>query len=220
MSAPQSLRHVASAVQHAEALADEAEDLGNAQLAERLRIRAAEVNRVLDRALQLADDVAPLRETRARAHLVLSSIYSDCTQRILGMLPADQASRLTPGGSLDVVERVRFRLRTIADGHGKLRDVRGLLERALFTYDATVDAYLVVCADAQSTKDQAIVESQALRLELERAKGTLLTAAEPQSDAWQRIKARAVRTKRARWLDDARARFLFADAITPLAPPP
>ncbi|MCC7109844.1 MAG: hypothetical protein IT382_11185 [Deltaproteobacteria bacterium] len=32
-------------------------------------------------------------------------------------------------------------------------------------------------------------------------------------EAWQRIKRRAVRTKRARWLDEAKARRLLGDVF-------
>jgi len=218
MTTLHALRHVSSAVRHAEGLADEAEDLSDLPLATRLRARARSVTEDLDAAVQSIDEVPPTRDARALAHHVLNAVYSDVTLHLERLLDPELASRLSPGGNLDVSERVRFRLRHLAltdASTEELLDVRALLERALFTYDCAVDAYLLACAVAQSKKDRAIVKSQALRLELERAKHALLVRALPKSDTWQRIKRRTVRTKRARWLDEAKAQRLLADAFAP-----
>lgn len=199
-----SLHHVAAAIQHAEHLADEADDLGQADLARRLRALAGLVARDLEQAVRLLDDVEPARDARLLAHHSLAAVYGEATLRLDGALPKAHLALLTPGGHLDVVERVRYRLRRLdarADDEGPAADVRDDLDRALHAYDTTVDAYLFACAEAQAKKDAVIVESQALRLELERAKHRLLTTAETGSDAWKRIKRRAVRTKRARFVD-------------------
>lgn len=208
------LRHVSSAVHHAEALADEADDLCVVELSARLRARAASVEADLEAAVRAVDGVAPLREARARSHGMLLAVYGEVTHEIERLFAPEEASKLSPGGNLDVAERLRFRLRHLPQtGADALLDVRVLLERALFDYDNAVDAYLIGCADAQSKKDRAIVKSQALRMELERAKHTLLVRAEPKTAAWVRIKRRTVRTKRARWLDEAKAQRLLAVAL-------
>jgi hypothetical protein len=221
MTTLHALRHVSSAVHHAEALADEAEDLGNLALAARLRERAAAVAADLEAAVQAIDDVTPARDQRARAHLSLNSVYGEVTLRLEQIFAPEVASRLSPGGHLDVAERARFRQRHLpprpasphAGAEEALEDLRALLERALFSYDAAVDDYLLACADAQSKKDRVIVKSQALRVELERAKQGLLIQAPVDSDVYKRIRRRTVRTKRARWLDEAKAQRLLADAF-------
>lgn len=211
------LQHVAAAVRHAEHLADEADDLELTDLARRLRALAALVARDLDEAVRLLDDVEPAREARALAHDALSSVYGETTLRLDADLPKAQVALLSPGGHLDVVERVRYRLRRLearGDDIGVAAEVRTDLERALFAYDTTVDAYLMACAQAQAKKDAAVVESQALRLELEKAKHRLLAKAAAGSDAWKRIKRRPVRTKRARFVDHEVVRTLLAAAAT------
>ena len=214
MATLHALRHVSSAIHHAEGLADEADDLGVAELATRLRAHGRVVLDDLEQACRAIDDVEPARLGRERSHEVLTAVYNDVTLQIERLLSPEQSSRLSPGGHLDVVERARYRLRRMPErGDSAYLDVRALLERAVFHYDTAVDGYLSGCADAQTKKDRALVMSQALRLELERAKHTLLVRAEPQSDAWRRIKRRTVRTKRARWLDDAKAQRLLASAL-------
>lgn len=215
MTTLHALRHVSSAVHHAEALADEACDLGATPLGNRLRERATAVAADLEAAVQAIDDVAPARDARAREHLMLNTVYNEVTLRLEQIFPPEQASRLSPGGHLDVAERARFRLRHLPppDGNEALEEVRALLERALFSYDAAVDVYLLACAEAQSKKDRVIVKSQALRVELERAKHGLLVQAPVDSDIYRRIRRRTVRTKRARWLDEAKAQRLLADAF-------
>jgi hypothetical protein len=208
------LRHVSNAVHQAEALAGEADDLGATQLALRLRASAAEVATELEAAVQAVDDVGPASEARKRTHEMLSVAYSEVTLRIEQATSPEDSSRLSPGGHLDVVERVRYRLRQLRDESSEeLRDVRALLERALFAYDSSIDDYLMACAAAQTKKDCALVKSQALRIELERAKHGLLMHAPTGSDSYKRIKRLTVRTKRARWLDDAKAARLLENAI-------
>lgn len=209
------LRHVSNAVHQAEALAGEAEDLGNRELAARLRARAAEVAADLEAAVQAVDDVGPSSDARKRTHEMLSIAYCEVTMRIEQAKTPEDSSRLSPGGHLDVVERARYRLRQLRDDDADedMRDARAMLERALFSYDASVDAYLIACADAQSKKDCALVKSQALRVELERAKHGLLLQAPAGSDVYKRIKKLTVRTKRARWLDEAKAARLLENAI-------
>lgn len=215
MTTLHALRHVSSAVHHAEALADEADDLGAQVLALRLRERGVEVAKDLENAVQSIDDVGPTSELRKRAHEMLNAVYAEVTLRLEEVFDPVSASRLSPGGHLDVAERARFRLRHLpTEGSEGLLDARALLERALFEYDATVDTYLMACADAQSKKDRAIIRSQALRLELERAKHGLLVQAPAGSDAHKRIKRRTVRTKRARWLDEAKAQRLLSEVFT------
>ena len=80
------------------------------------------------------------------------------------------------------------------------RDVQGRLTRGLDAYNKCVDDYLLASARARERADEAVASAQLLRIDLERAKRRLLTLAPVGSDAWRRIKRRAVRTKKPRWL--------------------
>jgi hypothetical protein len=211
MTSLKSLRHVSAAIHHAELFADEAEDLGEKEVAVYLRERAAQLGAQLESALAAIDDVEPLRLARQRAHVTLAGAFHESTVTLERILPQDQVMRLLSGGHLDVVERVRFRLRNLPRD---VDDVRALLERALFAYDSAVDLYLLTCGEAQGRKERVIVESQALRLELERTKQRLLLRAGDDSAAYKRIKRRAVRTKRPRWVNEARARTLLQNMLT------
>lgn len=214
MTMLQALRHVSSAIRHAEILADEAEDLEDQALAARLRERARELAVDLERAVEVIDEVEPARAARAVAHDTLGALYNDITMRLEQRLSPERASRLSPGGHLDVVERARFRFRHLAPlTEQPLVALREELGAALGRYDAAVDCYLIVCADGQAIKDRVVIKSQALRLELERAKQRLLMTAPAGGEAWRRIKRRAVRTKRARWLDEAKARGLLGEVF-------
>lgn len=204
-----SLKHVSSAIEHAERLADEAEELGLSSLANALSDRSRALARKLDDALLAHERVPPAREARIKSHLALSDRYAELSYELGRALPPEEASRLTPGSHLDVAERARYRLRHLVAAHSDLSPLAARLQASLCAYDRAVDAYLHASADAAFTKERALGDSQEFRLGLERAKLTLLNAAETGSDAWRRIKRRAVRTRPARAL-------LTAPASTPL----
>lgn len=200
------LRHVETAIRHAESLAEEAESLDADQLAARLSDAARRLAEELAEASSMLDLVEPARASRALAHRSLQSLYNDITCQIEERGCPKTLARLTPGGHLDVVERTRYRVRRLceADDPALLR-MRDQIERGLLAYETCVDAYLLTSGEAQLKRDGVIAKSQLLRVTLERAKCHLLTLAPAGTAQWQRIKRRAVRTKRPRWLsrDDA-----------------
>ena len=148
MSTLQSLKHVATAVRHAEVLADEAQDLDQTELALRLRGRGESLAIDVEDAVAAHDLVAPMREARLRAHAQLDAAYADTTVRLAALMGPDELSRLSPGGYLDVVERARFRSRRLESrGDDRIDRIHDDLQRMLERYDAAVDAYLISCAD-------------------------------------------------------------------------
>lgn len=196
-----SLRHVETAIRHAETLAEEAEALGAVQLSKRLAESALNLAQDLEEASAVLDLVEPARESRGLAHRSLQSLYNDVTCQIEERGCPKTLARLTPGGYLDVVERTRYRVRRLSEAEEPaLLRMRDQIERALLAYETCVDAYLLTAGDAQVKRDGVIAKSQLLRVSLERAKCHLLTLAPAGSPQWQRIKRRAVRTKRPRWL--------------------
>lgn len=196
-----SLRHVSTALSHADAFADEAEELGKDELSRKLRTRRKVLSLLLDAALAAAERAPGLREARVIGHHELTHLYDDVTSVIDDALPADSAARLSPGGYLDVAERVRYRIRRLLVPQDAVEErVANELARGLAAYELCVDAYLLAIADARGLAERAIHESQRLRVELERTKRHLLTLAPVGGDAWRRIKRRAVRTKKPRWL--------------------
>jgi hypothetical protein len=197
----QALRHVETAIRHAESLAEEARDLREPALADPLEAAARELSAELEAACQALEEVEPAREARQLAHRALQSLYDDASLRIEERGDPRELARLTPGGYLDVSERIRFRLRRLEqESEPELLRLRDELERGLLAYETCVDAYLLAAGRAQVMKDGAVAQSQVFRLALERAKARLLTLAPAGSPTWQRIKRRTVRTKRPHWL--------------------
>lgn len=195
------LKHVSSAIEHAERFADEAEELGQLELAKGLLYRARILSQRLDEALLAHEKIGPAREARQRAHLALSNQYAEMTLEIESQLPAVLAARLIPGSHLDVAERARFRLRHMMEMDKQLAPLSAKLQAALCLYERAVDAYLIAAGESAHAKERALTDSQTFRLALERTKWKLLNQAEVGSEAWKRIKRRTVRTKRARWLE-------------------
>jgi hypothetical protein len=196
-----SLRHVQTAVGHADALADEAEGLLRPELAQKLRARARALAALLDAALAANERVPESREGRVLGHHELTSLYDDVTSVIDDALRPEAAARLSPGAYLDVAERARFRVRRLSAPTCDVEArVARELQRGVEAYETCVDAYLLATADARGLGERAVAESQLLRVELERAKRHLLTVAPVGSESWRRIKRRAVRTKKPRWL--------------------
>lgn len=195
------LRHVETAICHAESLAEEASSLDAAHLARRLSEASSRLSEELAEAVALLDLIEPARDSRGLAHRSLQSLYNDITCQIEERGCPLTLARLTPGGHLDVVERMRYRVRRLSEADDpELLRMRDQIERALLAYETCVDAYLLTAGEAVMKRDGVIAKSQLLRVTLERAKCHLLTVAPAGSAQWQRIKRRAVRTKRPRWL--------------------
>lgn len=196
---------VSNAIRHASALAREAEELGDDALARALRERAERLSGRLEEALSALGRIEPAKEARVLAHGSLASVLGECCAELEEILDPEDALRLLPAGRLDAAERARFLLRRLdaVPTSGTSRAVEERLSRALFAYEACVDAYLLACAEARARKEGVIAESQVLRLDLERAKRTLLALAPAGSPRWRRIQARCVRTKPAAWLRGA-----------------
>lgn len=212
------LHAVSNAIHLAELLADEAEELGSNRLSRRLRRRSQRLTAALDQALGSREAVEPARRRRQKAHAALATIFADTTLKLQERGPGIDVALVSNGPHLDVAERVRFRLRRLRDEppNRSLDDVARVLADGLCEYEGSVDAYLVAAAEAAAAEEAAVLQSQAVRQYLERAKAHLLTRAEPGSDAFTRIRRRPVRTKRPLWLDVGGASALawFADEDT------
>ena len=196
-----SLKHVSTAIEHAERFAEEAEELGQMEMAKGLLYRARILSQRLNEALMAHEKIGPAREARQRAHLALSNQYAEMTLEIETQLPVALAARLNPGSHLDVAERARFRLRHLMGMDKSFAHLSAKLQAALCLYEKAVDAYLIAAGESAHAKEAALTDSQTFRVALERTKLQLLNRAEVGSAAWKRIKRRTVRTKRARFLN-------------------
>ena len=197
------LRFVANAIRHAEAFADEAEDIGRLSFAARLNRLAQTLTHALDAALAQEDAIEPRRLARNHAHQALTALWNETTLQLRGLLGAERAAALDPGAYLDVVDRTRFLLKKLHEANVQSTlPLQKRLQRGLDRYDAAVVDYLEGCAQLSAAQEAAIAESQIARVKLEQAKAHLLSQVPVGSDAAKRIRARAVRTKRARWIDE------------------
>ncbi|MFZ9886621.1 MAG: hypothetical protein ACO3JL_03870 [Myxococcota bacterium] len=195
------LRHVESALEHCAVLVTEARSLGATALAHKLEDQGHFVEEALRSAEAALDEVEPARRARQLAHHALESLYNETSSRLEELGCSKTLARLAPGGQLDVVERMRYRLRRLMHSDEavfvRLRDE---VERGLLAYETCVDVYLLAAGEARLFREQAVSASQLLRLALERAKRQLLTLASPGSEVWLRVRRRCVRTKPPRWL--------------------
>lgn len=195
------LRHVESALEHCAVLVTEAYSLGATSLANKLEDQGHFVEEALRAAEAAFDEVEPARRARQLAHHALESLYNETSSRLEELGCSKTLARLAPGGQLDVVERMRYRLRRLltCDETVFVR-LRDEVERGLLAYETCVDVYLLAAGEARLCREQAVSSSQLLRLSLERAKRQLLTLAPPGSEQWLRLRRRCVRTKPPRWL--------------------
>ena len=218
MNSIHALRFVSAAIRHAECLADEALDLKQDPLAERLAAKARALAEELEETVATGEALSGRRDERQEAWRALADAYAKNSLDLEARLPRDLVASASPGGVLDVVDRARFRLQRLA--RSERADVEPFtldLARALRRHDDAVEVYLECSAIARERRDRVVVKSQALRLELEHAKQALLARAPVGSEAEARIRRRAVRTKRARWIDEARARDLLDLAPLPIS---
>jgi hypothetical protein len=206
----EALSHAANAVRHAEALADEAEEAGLDRAAARLRQLGLRTAELLDNVLSLEDQLRPAREARLTTRTYLTSAYKEASLRLDHALGADDAAAFAPGAVLDVAERSRFRVRRLRahlEAHPedteRLDGTLARLEHRLLTYERAVDRYLEVSGQLTFLKDKTLRESHLLRCRLEEAKTQLLARLPPDCAAYKRVRGRAVRTRRARWIDAA-----------------
>ncbi len=131
---------------------------------------------------------------------MLQGAYDDATRRLRSALGAKKTMKLCPGGLLDVAERTRFRIRALdATANDSAIRIREALACALERYETTVDAYFSAYCDSLAFRHEAVHVGQVSRKKLEQAKCHLLTKATPGSEAYQRIKRRAVRTRPPTW---------------------
>lgn len=213
----QSLRFVANAISHAESLADEATDLNLGELSTAIWKHARRVSESLDDAVSEMENVKPAKHRRDSELERLKNAYTNATCRLQRVVPANDVYRFCPGGNLNIAERVRFRLRQISLAHhhrssfcDELTLIASDLRKVLDVYEQSVDDSLLALGRSHAKRNMAILQSQKLRLHLEQAKFELLQHTPPGSQAWNRIKKRTVRTRRAQWLEE----MILSDGAT------
>ena len=202
------LHHVAAAIHTAEILADEAEDVGLDDLSKELRAGALNLAADLDCAVAANDNVPQLREARRLARESLQHSYLDFTARLATHLPPEELNRVAPGAMIDIAERVRFTIRRLQNPMDAYRElcqkVRDELAQNLEAYEICIDALLAASGQALFQKDQVIRESQHFRLLVQRGKYRLLNHMDPKSAGFKRVRARVVRTRKPKWVDERR----------------
>lgn len=201
----QTLKHVANAINHAFFLADEAEDIGMNDWVSELRATGTHLEALLDAAWSLHEAVEPARINRCHAHAHLEHAYEKVSLALSSVLDANSIWSLSPLGLLDVVSRVRFRLRrwpyiilaaNIDEAaKQKLDELKAFLEKYLEIYERAVDAYLWTGIEAQRAKERIVEHSQTVRGLLQCAKHDLLLQLPPNSDAHKRVQKQIVRTR-------------------------
>ena len=197
------MKRLSTVIDHCEALAGEAEDLGDTKLAARIAGWGRRGVEVLEAALE-ADEAATVARARYRAQKEALSAANDAiTHALRRCLPGDEARDLSPT-ALDVTERVGFRLRALArrPKGPNLEAIATTLAEELAAYEASVDDTLERAAEKRRAQQQAKRVGQAIRPRLAEAKAQLVRRSAPGSDQRARIRRRCVQTRPAPWLAD------------------
>jgi hypothetical protein len=196
MTTPQHER-IATLINHAETLADEASDLDMHDITDRLRLLASRLaidGEVIEAALRAAtfqhnrraEKLVQLRAANHRVELELGALF-----------PRDVAAAYLSAARVSPLETARFRLRRLTEAHRvALGDIVAVLEGAVAEADRAIDEALAATAKVFVARAAANGRGHRLRLELERSKASMLAVLPVDSAAATRIRRRVVRTRR------------------------
>lgn len=174
----QTLASVRSEIEQAERVAAEAAVLKLPDLAKGLLDEARELSALLDAARSAVQHVAPTREQRRLAYARLSNTYVRVCVELEPIVSKASDGVQSPRGRIDVAERARFCLRHLPHGVPAIDRIVAPLQAELCAYEASVDNYLLALAEAETRERRALLKSQHLHLELERARCELLERTE------------------------------------------
>jgi hypothetical protein len=199
----QVLVHVENALALAKRVENHARKLGADDVASRIEVERTHVSRDLVGGHTKKAEVDRWRDARTAALAQLSRILHEGTVELEHALgPLDPAVH-TGGRALSVVERARFRWRTLVakDEIDRVLVARAehKLAIALENYDHTVDAYLAATSEALAMHMRAVHGSQRLRLLLERERDELLSRTPPRDERARALRSLTLRTRRPRW---------------------
>jgi len=196
MSTPLNER-IATLINHAEALADEAADAGLHDITDRLRLGASRLaidGELVDVALRAA---AARHARRAEKIGHLRALNHRVEVEMATRFPHDVAAAYLASARVTPKDTAQFRLRRFTDVHrAVLGPLVAELEQALLEMDRAVDESLAAAAAEFVAKARANGRGHRLRLDLERSKATLLAVVPAESAAAERIRRRVVRTRR------------------------
>jgi hypothetical protein len=198
------LDRVSSVIQHAEFLADEANDAEHYDIADRLRLQAARLAIELEEAQTrnaVVDDAQRVRhEQAARLRHACQRLDVELEAR----LPPEDAAALMVGMRASAESITRYRLKRLTE---EQRTLLGAsvddCERALLQLEVAGDRALEATATAFVTRVRALGHAYALRRQLQRDKTTLLGVLPIGSAAAERVRRRVVCTRPAERLGRA-----------------
>jgi hypothetical protein len=183
---------------HAEALADEAADIGYFHVSDRLRLlssRLAIDHEIVESALVSVGRARGARNERL-AHLRACNRRFDveATLRVAG----DEASAFLNSARVSAMTLAGYRLRQLTPAlEAQLGEVAAALRTAHEAMDKAEDELLSATAAEFLARARCNGRQEKLRIECERAKAELLAAMPADTPAAARIRRRVVRTRRA-----------------------
>jgi hypothetical protein len=196
MTTPQDER-IATLINHAEFLADEASDLHMHDITDRLRLlgsRLAIDGEVIESALRAA---AFQHNRRAEKLVQLRAANQRVELELATQFPRDVAAAYLSAARVSPLETARFRLRRLTESHRlALGNAVLVLERAVTEAERAIDDSLAATARLFVARAGTKGREHRLRLELERSKASMLAVLPVDSAAASRIRRRVVRTRR------------------------
>jgi hypothetical protein len=199
----QVLTHVENALALAKRVESHARKLEAPDIALRIEEERARVAHDLAAGHAKKSEVQHFADARTHAIERLSRILHDGTAELEHVLgPLDPAVH-TGGRALSVVERARFRWRTLLAKDDEERVLTARVEHALSialdSYDHAVDAYLHATSEALMLHARAVLGSQRLRVLLERARDELLSRTPAKDERARALRSLTLRTRPSRF---------------------
>jgi hypothetical protein len=190
------LERVAVAIQHAEVLADEANDARCFEIADRLRLHAARLAIELEQAENSANVVDEARGVRRQRAERLRQLSAVLDVELEERLSPEDAAGLVVGMRASAESVTRFRLKRLTDPQRAiLGSVVDDCERALLELEAADDRLLDATAQAFVNRVRVIGRAHVLRRQMQRDKAVILSALPLGSADADRVRRYVVRTR-------------------------
>jgi hypothetical protein len=190
------LERVSVVIQHAEFLADEANDARQFEIADRLRLKAAHLAIELEEAQTRASVIDAAHRARHEQAARLRQASARLDIEIEQHLPPEDAAALVVGTRVSAESLTRFRLKRLTEAQRALLGAAvDDCERALLQLEVACDRALEATATAFVTRVRALGHAFALRRQMQRDKTTLLAVLPIGSPAAERVRRRVVCTR-------------------------
>ena len=194
------LIHAETVLEHLEAFGHHAHHLNLTELHLCLSEHESRLTQLLSEARKWESKRAAARLRLKQLEKKAHDFYSHVSFQLPYILTETQLVSLSTGRHLNVINRLRYRGRTLTKLQNTSQPCLVLAadhQGFLADYDGAVDEFLRAAGEFQHSQRHALQESQQIREVLVQAKAQLLAVCTLGDETYKSIKKRVVRTKRA-----------------------